>query len=193
MSDIAQRIDPSAIEELRVSQWDGAPRLQALIRGLLGLVADTLGEPLEVLETQIRYTTANGVWLDRAGARIGCARPSVLDDSVDRFGFGEAGVGWNQAPFSSVQPHLTSRNPLGDEFYRCYVEFCSHAILGDGSRPSLEAALRCTFPNARVQDNADGTVTVHNVADDPRPQLATLATPFIEGAMPAGISVTLAT
>lgn len=193
MSDIAQRIDASAIANLRVSQWDDAPRLQALIRGLLDLVADTLGQPLEDMEVQIRYTTATGVWLDYAGHRIGCLRPSVLDDSFDRFAFGDAGVGWGQGPWATTQEALTSREPLGDQFYRCFVEFCAHAILSDGSRPSLEAALQCTFPTARVQDHADGTVTVHNVGNDPRPNLATLATPFIERAMPAGISVTVAT
>lgn len=191
MSDIAQRISQSAIEDLRVSQWDDAARLQALIRGILGVVTTQLIEPLAELETQLRYTTAKGVWLDHVGERVDCERPEVEDTSFARFGFDAAGVGWGQGPFATTQAALTSRVPLGDEYYRCFVAFCSHTILTDGSRRSLEASLHCSFPDARVYDHADGTVTIRNVANDPRPQLATLIEPMIREALPVGVGVTL--
>ena len=192
MSDLATRIDQEAVEGLLVSQWSDATRLQALIHGFLDVIREGLVDPLAYLERQLRYTTAEGIWMDLVGRRVGCRRLSVLDTSFDRFGFDDAGVGFDQGPFDTTNPSLSSRVPIDDSYYLCFIEFCAQAILSDGSRPSLEAALQCSFEDARIQDNADGTVTIHNVADDPRPNLATLAEPMIRAAMPAGITVTLA-
>ena len=75
MSDLAQRIDTTEIANLRVSQLDGAPRLQALIREVLGVVDDALTQPLARLETYLRIETAEGVWLDYIGERLGLFRP----------------------------------------------------------------------------------------------------------------------
>lgn len=191
MSDLAQRIDATAIADLRVSQWDDAPRLQALISELLGVVTDSLTDPLAYLERQLRPTTAEGVWLDHVGDRVGCIRPTIDDDAIERFGFDQAGVGFDQAPFSTVQDELVPQVAVGDAYYRCFVDFCARAALSDGSVGSLEEALRCDFANAIVVDNADGTAVIRNVANDPRPEIVGLITPMIMDAMPAGIAVTI--
>ena len=87
MSGIAQRIDADAIARLLVSQWADALRLQALVRGLLGLVNELLVRPLAQVELQAGIDSARGVGLDWIGERLGLQRPGVLDTSFDQFGF----------------------------------------------------------------------------------------------------------
>ena len=186
------RIDIEAIASLIVSQWGDANQLQALIRGLLDVVTQHFIDPLNKIDGHLRYTDAEGVWLDYLGQRLGCIRPEVPDTSFDRFGFDDAGVGFDQGPFHTEIDALAARVAIGDDYYRCFVEFCARGLLSDGSRASLEEMLQCLFPTAAVEDNADGTVTVHNVSNDPRQNIAALAMPLIEDAMPAGISVTFA-
>ena len=55
--------------------------------------------------------------------------------------------------------------------------------------PALEAMITDEFSNARVEDNADGTVVVRNVANDVRQNLATVVESIILQAAPAGVSV----
>ena len=87
MSDIAQKIDKTAIEELRISQWADAARLKSLINGLLETVDDSLIQPLTSMENMANLDDAEGFWLDCIGERLGLPRPGVLDTSFAQFGF----------------------------------------------------------------------------------------------------------
>ena len=87
MSYIAQRIDPDAIARLLVSQWRNAPRLQGLIKGLLGLVDELLVQSLAQVEMGSSIDSAEGVRLDWVGERLGLLRPGTLDTSFEHFGF----------------------------------------------------------------------------------------------------------
>ena len=192
MSDLAQRIDPEAIADLSVSQWDRATRLQALQRGLLGLIRTHILEPMATIEAQIDLDAAEGVWQDRLGERLGLVRSSTLDSTFRRFGFdGSGNVGFGQGSFASVHAHLTPRVPIGDEYYGLFLRMRAHALRSNGSLADLEAMLRSVFPSAYIEDRADGSLRIRNVANDPRQNLATLAEPVIRRAMPAGIIVTI--
>ena len=88
MSDIALALQPTPVERRIVSQWlsEDTPRLRALIRALDRVVDQLLAEPLRALTRQTRINTAEGVWLDYIGERLGRARPSVAAQDL-RFGF----------------------------------------------------------------------------------------------------------
>ena len=189
---IAGRIDTDAIAALLVTQWDDATRLQALAAELLAIVDEELTTPLIELEQTTRIATAEGEWLDRIGVRLGVDRPFTADMTFARFGFdGSDGVGFDQGPFDSVISALVNTVPVGDAYYRCLLGIRGRALLGSGSVPDLEAMLVSEFDNVRVEDNADGTVTVRNVANDTRQELATIVEAVIRQAMPAGVAVTI--
>ena len=189
---IAGRIDTDAIAALLVTQWDDATRLQALAAELLAIVDEELTTPLIELEQTTRIATAEGEWLDRIGVRLGVDRPFTADTTFARFGFdGSDGVGYDQGPFDSVISALVNTVPVGDEYFRCLLMIHGHALLGSGSVPDLEAMLEDEFSNVRVEDNADGTVAVRNVANDARQELATIVEAVIRQAMPAGVAVTI--
>ena len=189
MSDLAGRIDADAIAALRVSQWAGAPRLNALMAEILAVATTGLTEPLARLEASRRPPGADGYWLDLIGERLGLIRPNVLDTSFQRFGFDAAGVGFGQGPFDTVIESLVARVAVGDPYYRCLLAIRGRALLAGGTVPGLEAMLRVEFPDVLVEDHADGTITIRNVANDPRQNLATIAEAMIRAAAPAGVTV----
>ena len=172
MSDIAQRIDPDSTVALIVQQWTDATRLQTLARGLLGTVQDFLTRPLAAMEEKTRIETADGVWMDWIGERLGQARPPTNLADFNFFGFeGSGGVGFSQGIFASVNPFLSPRVPVGDEFYRCVLLIRSRFLLSDGSAPSLEHVLRTWFPDATVEDNQDMSITLDEFIEDLDPNL----------------------
>ena len=190
MSGLASRIDVAAITALTVSQWEGATRLNALIEGLLTVIAEALVQPLADLEAQMNLATAQGVWLDLIGQRLGLLRPSVQDDSVTRFGFDNAGVGFDQGPWHSLDPLHVNRVAVDDMVYRVLLRMQGHAILTNGAVSDLEAMLKPAFADVLVEDNADGTVTIQNVVGSGSSTLATLAQAVVRAALPATVTAT---
>ncbi|MCY3784559.1 MAG: fibronectin type III domain-containing protein [Chloroflexi bacterium] len=162
MSDIASRIDIDSIVDLTVSQWDDSPRLRALIRNRLKVIKDALIDPLIWLERQHNLNTAEGIGLDWIGERVDLERPVAARTNVD------------------------------DETYRLLLRLRGRALWCDGTTPMIDALIQRVFPMGYCQDHADGTVTIHNVVNDPRPNLGQLALTVIERAIPAGIRVTFA-
>ena len=192
MSDIAQRIDIDSFPELLVSQWDEAPRLQALVRGVLDVIHEELTQPLATLEQQTRIDTAEGVWLDRIGERLALDRPSVRRTDIEFFGFdGSDGVGFDQGPFATTIPALVPRVPIGDAFYQGLLRLRALALVGDGSAADLERVLRLELPQALVVDNGDMTITVQGISDDRRRNLLPLVRSVVDRLKPAGVALTI--
>ena len=189
MSDIASRIDPARNARLLISQWLRAPRLSALAQGVLEVVDRHLVRPLSELEAKGRIETADGVWLDYIGERLGITRPAVMgtEFSAGYFGFaGSEGVGFDQGIFATVNPALSPRVPAGDTLYRKLLRLRALELLADGSVSALEVAVREVFPALSYQDLAGMEVAVHGAPVD----LAILVVVRETGAwpLPAGVS-----
>lgn len=139
----ADRIDRQAIAERIPSQWLDAPRLRALIDGILALAQRELVDPMRQLEAYGNPDTAAGVWLDRLGQLLHCPRPFIVVASSGFFTFGQP----FGAPFAS-----TTQEGLGDEGYRRLLKMCARQIYGGCDLDSLEYQARGLFPGAAYED-----------------------------------------
>lgn len=164
----AERINTAANAGLLLQQWRDTPRLQALAEALLGIIGEELLQPLATLEGQMGLDSAAGVWLDHIGARLGLPRPATRDTEFDFFGFeGSGGVGFGQGIFSTTDPALSPRVPVGDDYYRRLLRLRAEVVLGDGTTATLDRSIAHVFPGATHQDDGDMTMTLVGVpADD---------------------------
>ena len=67
---------------LLISQWSGTST-GTLVEGLLRLANEQLVQPLADLERQSDVDTANGLWMDYIGERLGFPRPLTTPDYSD--------------------------------------------------------------------------------------------------------------
>ena len=161
MSDLAKRIDVHANAGLLIQQWQQAPRMRALVDALQGVMYDHLVKPLGEMEERLRMDIAEGVWLDFIGERLMLPRPATDIGNFAFFGFhGSGGVGFDQGPFATVVEALSTRVPVGDEFYRKLLMMRAAVLLSDSSVGSLEAAIDHVFPGIRYRDGGDMTVAI---------------------------------
>ena len=178
----------SDLPMILLDQWQPAPKLRAIIDDVIAPVrGDTLGG-IDALDLYQRLDSAEGVWLDRLGDRIGMARPSTSDPTIDRrFGFDDAGVGFDQRPFRGDAAN-DAVYPLPDEVYRRILRARVVTLLGDGTATTLLRSAREIDPSVSVQDQR--TMTVRVVTNEP--DLLRLAD--LCGALPrsAGVSLTYA-
>ncbi len=168
MSNLANRIDTAANAELLIQQWRQAPRMRVLTEALLGVIDDHLVKPLSDLEARLRIETADGVWLDGIGERMGLPRPATDLGNFAFFGFdGSGGVGFDQGLFATVVEALSPRVPVGDAYYRSLLQMRSELLLADGTVPRLESAASRVFPGTVYNDNGDMTATVRTAFQRP--------------------------
>ena len=92
----------------------------------------------------VQIDTAEGVWLDYLGTRLGLKRPATTDPALDdRFGFDMAGLGFDQAPFRGDAAN-DAVYPLPDAVYRKLLRARAILLLGDGTIQ--------TFSQSRASD-----------------------------------------
>ena len=112
------------------------------------------------LERMRRIDTAEGVWLDYLGARIGVARPYATATADDpRFGFEGSGKSFDAAPFLGAAVSA-ARFPLPDIVYRKLLTARGVLDTSPGDFDSLERAIHAIDPAAQVRDNLDMTIDV---------------------------------
>ena len=161
MSDLAKRIDVQANAGLLIQQWQQAPRMRALVDALQGVMDDHLIRPLADMEERLRIDTAEGFWLDCIGERLMLPRPATDIANFAFFGFhGSGGVGFDQGPFATVFEALSTRVPVGDEFYRKLLMMRAEALLADGTVERLSDAVGHVFPGVSYRDGGDMTAEV---------------------------------
>ena len=142
------------------------------------------------LELLTSLDSAEGRGLDDIGERLGMPRPGVIAADFQRFGFaGSGGVGFDQAPFTSVIPQLVPRRPVGDVYYRRLLRSRGVWLRSDAAAPALEAALRHVFPDAAYQDHQNLTLTVTYTED--LPNLDDIAREAGAVPRPAGTTLTI--
>ena len=164
MSALAKRIDVHANAGLLIQQWQQAPRMRALVDALQGVVDDHLVRPLADMEERLRIDIAEGFWLDCIGERLMLPRPATDIANFAFFGFhGSGGVGFDQGPFATVVEALSTRVPVGDEFYRKLLMMRAEALLADSTVERLSDAVGHVFPGVSYRDGGDMTTEVHSV------------------------------
>ena len=143
---------------LLISQWTGSAPMLALMRGMYGLIDTELVQALKDLERMRNWDTAEGVWLDHIGRRLGFTRPTI-DVNVTRFGFeGSSGVGFNQAPFATTG--FVPQVPVADAVYLLCLKVQAGTILTSGCILDMNTAVRRSFPAAYYTDGADSTIAL---------------------------------
>ena len=146
-------------QNILLGQWRTSPRMVGLIDLLAG-IRDNGIDALQRIELMQGADDAEGVWLDYLGARVGIDRPATSDPSSDpRFGFDDAGRGFDQVPFRGAAAS-DAVFPLPDTVYRRFVKARGILVLGDGTIQTFASAVRQIDPDATVTDNRDMTVTV---------------------------------
>ena len=146
--------------DLLVGQWQDSPRLRAAVDAPLDTIREDVLPAFERLRLMRDIATAEGVWLDYLGVRVGLRRPSTTDPSADtRFGFAIAGVGFDQEPFRGDAAN-DAVYPLPDAIFRRFVRARALLVLGDGTAQTFAKAVRYIDPGAAVQDRRNMTVRV---------------------------------
>ena len=149
--------------DLVVGQWSDSPRLRSAIDAPLDAAREDVFPAFEQLEIFRHIDTAEGVWLDYLGVRVGLRRSATTDPSADeRFGFTgpTQARGFDQSPFSGDDVN-DAVFPLPDEVYRRFIRARATLVLGDGTFSTFQKAVRQVDPSARAVDNRDMSVTVY--------------------------------
>jgi hypothetical protein len=133
------------------------PKLKILIDEINKIIQEKLINAAIDLEKQSSILIATGIWLDKWGDRLGFKRPYTPSDSFETFGFDDAGVGFDQAPFYGGVDQNVS---IADEPYRQYLIAYGGQLLTDGTLDSLNSILRAAFGKGYYKDNGNMTVDV---------------------------------
>ena len=151
--------------DLMISQWDGAVRLRALLRGVLEVAQAELVEPAEALQRgQVSLSGAQGVWLDRIATRLGALRPRDFVGEMP-FGFSQnravsgrqqSGTGFNQGYFFSIGDPGVRAAPLADNVYRGMVQARGLKIRTSPSLALISEQMDIIFGEGDITDNAQG-------------------------------------
>ena len=150
---------PSNLEELLIGQWQTAPRMRGITRIIVEM-RDQLHADISSVRDQLSVESAEGVWLDWIGLRVGLVRPSTTNPTLDvRFGFDEAGTGFDQAPFEGITANAEVY-PLVDNVFRRLVVARAHTLFAATTLPDLRTAIQIIDPAATVTDNWDMTISV---------------------------------
>ena len=170
---------------LLIGQYQNSPKLRAIVTDIIAGDRDTALAALTELRRMLNISTAEGVWLDILAARLGLTRPATTDPAVDqRFGFDDAGVGFDTAPFRGDTAN-DAVYPLPDPVFRRFVRARAVLVFGDGTFGTYRRAVKTIDAGATVTDLRNMTVRI-TTSDQPMLQLADTS-----GALPrtAGVAV----
>ena len=143
--------------DLFISQWGNAVRLRTVAEIWLRALDVHLREPRQQLRLMQNLDSAEGVWLDRIGRRVGLDRlliPTALFGTY--FGFDDAGVSFDDQPFGP-DTTLLNREPLGDGDYRNALRARIAMLTGDGGLADYQTAVEFLDPDATV---SEGTLSI---------------------------------
>ena len=140
-----------------VAQWQGKPRMAAVLGVWLDVLDEEITQPRKRLLAMLNPNTAEGVWLDKLGERIGLQRPWTPSSLFDEFTLGEHG--WDEAPWGRLET-LEARTPVSDGEYRSIVLAGAHEVACNGTLACQLRAMKLLDPDATIVDNHDMTVTL---------------------------------
>jgi len=132
--------------------------VRGFVQIFLDALHDAVEEPFGKLRDMQVVDTAEGVWLDYIGERLGMPRPFVTEVG-DRFGFSSYQQAYDQAPYAGSQQNADTA-PMADHSYRRILQARAYALTSRGSFRDLENACRAIDPDCVVFDNLDMTIRV---------------------------------
>ena len=152
---------------------------------------EELVKALRDLEEMRSWDTAQGVWLDYIGRRLGMTRPRI-NAVITRFGFdGGDGVGFNQAPFATVSGFVP-QVAVTDDIYLACLKVWAGTIMTSGCILDMNAAVRRSFPAAYYTDGGDSTTALVTGATAMRDTTARdILTTLDAWPRPAGVGLTV--
>ncbi|MCK5133235.1 MAG: DUF2612 domain-containing protein [Candidatus Sabulitectum sp.] len=140
---------------------EGKPRQSITLRDIVdainSIIQTELIDPVDDLEQQLSILTAAGIWLDYIGKKVDFPRPQLTVDDVIWFGFDDAGLGFDQAPF---MPPGVDTVGIDDESYRALLIVRGGQLLTDCSIPSMNTTIDGAFSTGRYIDNGNMTIDV---------------------------------
>lgn len=150
----------TASHDLLIGQWRNAVHLQAFLDLFIRVANEELIDPAARLAVMRRIETAEGVWLDYLGKRMGVERPWAQQAAIDpRFGFDDAGFGFDLYPFEGGAENAQTF-PLGDVPYRRFLKARGVTLVARGTFPEFMRACKHIDPASIIRDNYDMSVTV---------------------------------
>lgn len=132
-------LDATQTLERLIPQYGGT-KTEDLLRALLELTQDQISAPVNALARD--FDDLVGYQLDEVGARMGFARPQLLDSTLVYWGFADEDVGFNRGAMATADPVHFPGVPLGDDLYRPMLRARGVALRGTGSRADISEALR---------------------------------------------------
>ena len=148
--------------DLVIGQWTDSPLLRETIDSPIRVLNSDVIGALNDLEAQRNLDTAEGIWLDFIGARLGVRRPSISDPSQDlRFGFDGVtqSTGFDLFPFIGDEEN-DAFYPMPDDLYRNILRARGIALFSDGSFQTFVRAVRTVDSTAAVRDDRDMSVRI---------------------------------
>ncbi len=143
---------------LLISQYAGARNLRALIQAFLDVAHAEVENAMLKIQQNLNLTTAQGVWLDYLGNRLGVPRPAGTHTGPV-FGFDDAGVGFEQARISD-KADLEPLAPIADTLYRRILRARAIAVHAIGTINDITIAAHQIDQNSNVTDRLDKTVRI---------------------------------
>ena len=149
-----------ARSELVIGQWVDSPKLRSAIDAPVGALEEDVLPAFDAVQLMHEIDAAEGVWLDYLGGRVGLRRPYTTDPAQDeRFGFDEAGVGFDNAPFRGDAANDAVYS-LSDSLFRRLVKARAQLVLGDGTFQTFAKAVMIIDDTAQLRDLRDMTVRI---------------------------------
>lgn len=140
-----------ASASLLITQYRDSPNLKTFIGVLLAAVENKLMRATQEIERMRDIDSAEGVWLDYIGERMGVTRP-LINSNDSTFGFDLAGSGFNQDRIKdSVE--FDSKVLSGDEIYRKILKARSVTYTGYSKISDLENSIQKIDSRALAFDN----------------------------------------
>jgi len=151
---------PAPLPDLLIDQYHNAPNIHGVVEQAIVPTRDATITTLERIDLYSGIDAAEGQWLDHISTRLGMERPATTDPAPDeRFGFDEAGSGFDQAPFRGVAAN-DAVYPLPDDAFRRLLKARTVLLATDGTVTFFARAVREIDPTASVQDRRDMSVRV---------------------------------
>lgn len=158
-----------ASSDLLISQWRFAPKMNTLVQTNIDIVQEDVGDTLTQLERMFNVDTAEGVWLDYLGIRVGIYRPLLrVPANQSRFGWRTVSPpGSPQSPpysfdQASFKGDIENQNrfPMSDFIFRRLVKARGILVVSRGNFESFVRAVRLIDPDAECVDNRNMTITI---------------------------------
>ena len=154
MSPVSNRIN------LLMSQWDNDELpLRGFLLEFLRIAESDIENKLEEIRRMQSIETAEGVWLDYIGYRLGVLRPLDTISTHSYFGFGgkDRATGFDQAPLYSDDQAIIEYIGIQDNIYRALLRAASSSLCSSGSTADVrEASQKLYDISARCISDGDG-------------------------------------